>query len=256
MKKWIIGAAAFLTGCSGEVNKDSAKDLLLADDTRVCASSDVQRTVLSSFAAGYADLVAGGGAPLVFEAVNSSGINKDIHEVSCSAAIHFPAMEMDIVGSVPEMKVSLDYTVRPSLGKDSEFVVKATSADEFLPYRIGGYILQQTKPSREGSKQATPTEANPGVTQEFTAPERALIASASNAWADFRNGKADAEAKFDRLLDQLLKRDICWGKVEQVQAEYEFHRCGPDSLQKQSAPSPDSDAAKCSAGDHDACMRL
>jgi len=256
MKKWIIGAAIFLTGCSGEVNQDSAKDLLLENDPRVCASSDVQRAVLSSFAAGYQDLIAGGGAPLAFEAVNSSGINKDIHEISCSAVVHFPAMEMDIVGAVPEMKVSVDYTIRPSLGKDGEFVVNATSQDRFLPYRIGAYILKQTKPVGEGSKQASSTEAGSGIAQEFTPPEKTLIASASNAWADFRNGKAGAEARFDELLDKLLKRDICWGKVEQSQAEYEFHRCGPESLQKQPAPSPDSDAAKCNAGDHDACMRL
>lgn len=256
MKKWIFGTVVLLVGCSGEGRQDGAKDLLLNDDPRVCASSDVQRTVLSSYAAGYNDLIVSGGAPLVFEAVNASGINKDIHEISCSATVHFPAMEMDIVGPVPEMKVSVDYTVRPSLGKDGDFVVNATSSDEFLPYRIGAYVLHVTKSAGEKSKQASSTDAESGRAQEFTAPEKALIASASNAWADFRNGKADAEARFDDLLDQLLKRDICWGKVEQYQAEYEFHRCVPESLQKQPVPSPDSDAGKCNAGDQDACMRL
>lgn len=243
MRVWVIGAALVLAGCSGEPSQDNVKKMLEANDPMVCASADVQRTVLNVYAAGYEDYIAAGGNPLVFEMVNSTGLNKDIHEVSCSASVLFPPMDFDIYGSVPALAVSVDFKVSPSLGSDGDFIVNATSQDDFLPYRIGEYIRMnskvveekdqsQSQPQPEPEPQPQPSSAN-ATAQEFTGAEAALIASANDAWVGYRNGEPDAEAKFDQLLDQLLKGGICWGEGDQPQAEYKFHRCGPNSIQKQ-----------------------
>lgn len=252
MRVWVIGAALVLAGCSGEPSQDNVKKMLEANDPMVCASADVQRTALTSIVGGYQEYITAGGKQLAFEGVNSTGLNKDINEVSCSAVVRFPPM---VVGteSLPDIGVPINYTVRPSLGDDSEFIVNASSSTGYLTQRLGVYILSNTKGVEEN---APPSISDSGPAQEFTGSEAALIASANDAWVGYRNGEPDAEAKFDQLLDQLLKGGICWGEVGQSQAEYKFHRCGSNSLQKQPAPAAGSDEAMCNAGDHDACMRL
>ncbi|WP_394652363.1 hypothetical protein [uncultured Sphingomonas sp.] len=60
-----------------------------------------------------------------------------------------------------------------------------------------------------------------------------LIRQAADAWGDVRQSDDGSEAAYKRhtmLLEQLRGRGICWGKEDQVQADYEFHRCGPDSI--------------------------
>lgn len=233
MKAWVIigGAAIALAGCSGGSSEKSVKEMLQANDPMVCASSDVQRSALIAIYGGYREFITGGGKPLAFEAVNSIGLNKDIHEVSCSANVSFPPMLLG-GASIPEVVVPITYAVRPTLGDDSEFIVNAASTTNYIYYRLGQYVLTN---STDSGEEANPTSANAGPAQEFTEAEKTLIALANDAWVGYRNGDPDAEAKFDQLLGQLLKGDICWGEVDQVQAEYKFHRCGPNSLQKQPA---------------------
>lgn len=60
-----------------------------------------------------------------------------------------------------------------------------------------------------------------------------LMKQATDAWVAFQQGDDGSDAAYKRhtkLLDQLRARGICWGKEEQVQAEYAFHRCGPSSI--------------------------
>lgn len=261
MKTWVIGAALALTGCSAGSSQDDVRKMLEANDPMVCASSDVQRTVLGVFSSGYEDFIAAGGKPLEFEMVNSTGLNKDIHEVSCSGTVNLPSVQFDTSTIMPEMAVPITYTVRPSLGTDDEFIVEAETPFRMLPDLIGRYVSKDTTGKTapvEGTAHQSSANANasPAAVQEFTEAETAMIDSANNAWVEYRNGDDDAEAKFDQYLDRLHKSGICWGERSQSQAEYKFHRCGPNSLQDQPAAAAGSDAAMCNAGDHDACMRL
>lgn len=242
-----------VAACSeGRLDQASVKQMLQANDAMVCASSDVQRAALNAIDGRYEKFIVEGGEPLVFQSVTSTGIDKDIHEVSCSALVRFPQM---LVGteSISEVEVPLVYKVRPSLGGDGEFVVDAASPTNFFNVHLGRFVLLNTKANRE---EAQPLSQNVGRVEGFNRAEAELIASANSAWSGYRNGDPAAEVKFNQLLDQLYEGGICWGENNQSQAEYVFHRCGSNSIQKQPAPSAGSDAAMCNAGDHDACMRL
>lgn len=95
-------------------------------------------------------------------------------------------------------------------------------------------------------KQSQADEGRPAVTtperparyaeSDFSAYEKRLIDQARDAWAEYRGGDGDRENAYDDhsvLLTKLLGRGICWGRGEQPQAMYDYHRCKPDSIQMQ-----------------------
>lgn len=68
----------------------------------------------------------------------------------------------------------------------------------------------------------------------FTGHEQALVNQAQMAWEAWRGSGEDSD--YDRhsaLLAQLFGRGICWGRVQDAQVEYEYHRCRDDSVQMQ-----------------------
>lgn len=70
----------------------------------------------------------------------------------------------------------------------------------------------------------------------FTPREQRLIEEAQRLEALCRGGSDDdpaTEAACDErgpATDRLNRIGICWGRESEAYAEYEFHRCGPDSI--------------------------
>jgi hypothetical protein len=70
----------------------------------------------------------------------------------------------------------------------------------------------------------------------FTPREQRLIEEAQRLETLCRGGSgddSDTEAACDErgpATDRLNRIGICWGRENEAYAEYEFHRCGPDSI--------------------------
>jgi hypothetical protein len=83
----------------------------------------------------------------------------------------------------------------------------------------------------------TPPEEPEGYAErDFSAYEKRLINQARDAWVEYRGGNGDREKAYDEhsvLLSKLFGRGICWGRGDQPQAMYDYHRCKPDSIQMQ-----------------------
>lgn len=72
--------------------------------------------------------------------------------------------------------------------------------------------------------------------RDFSAYEKGLVDRARDAWAEYRGGDGDREKAYDEhsvLLTKLFGRGICWGRGDQPQAMYDYHRCKADSIQLQ-----------------------
>lgn len=88
-----------------------------------------------------------------------------------------------------------------------------------------------TLPSIASEAPAAPVPAPMG----FTALQKRLIKRSSDLEAtcrgsyDERAAKAACDAR-DKAMDDVIAAGICWGKEDQANAEYEYHRCGPGSI--------------------------
>lgn len=123
--------------------------MLQANDPKVCAVSDVQRTALNLLSESYQSYLDAGGQPIEFKAINSTGINADIHEIACSANISFgPTTFLGV--DVPAATLPIIYTVRPSLSDDSDFVVTAQAEDP-VKLRLSS-IIQNYIAGKQGSQ--------------------------------------------------------------------------------------------------------
>lgn len=122
---------------------------------------------------------------------------------------------------------------------DGRDCAEVAAAYDQAPTTQSEQIVLQPPPGSPGgvggnaTSQSAGAETTAAPEQKFSAEEQSLMAAASDAWAAFRDG---AEAEGDRhgqALDELLTHNICWGRVDEPQALFAFHRCAPDSLQKQ-----------------------
>lgn len=184
--------ALALAGCSNVPAQDDVKAMLQANDPKVCASSEVQRTALSAVDAKYQRYLDNGGHPLEFHAINSTGIKAEIHEVECSANVPFAAMSI-LFFDVPAEDLTLSYAVRPSLDNDGSFVVSA-QADDAFKTRLDATIRIFE------SKHQTPTEAQPDAAEEPKAADTPTEQATQTVAATEPSGQAD-DAASGRALD-------------------------------------------------------
>lgn len=254
-----------IAGCSNEsddrfddANPENISDLLLSNDVSVCASLDVHTTVLSAFHEGYANFVAEGGRPLEFQSISATDVDPDIHKISCSAVVHIPENISHLpLRALRDFQIS--FSVRPSLGSDADYVISTQPDYLVIPSSIASYVKASIRSSSPQPVYSDPVEdpvedpvreprrgndflsnrsaiakgENNGRNSDFNSAEEALIGKASEAYTSFRNGEQEAEEQWDNALARLREQNICWGKLDQVEVEYEYHRCEMSSLQMQ-----------------------
>ncbi|UZK70463.1 hypothetical protein OKW76_05315 [Sphingomonas sp. S1-29] len=71
------------------------------------------------------------------------------------------------------------------------------------------------------------------IDTDFSATEAAMIEDAETAWSNARNDEDGQMERHTTLLNSLFMSGICWGKDDESQAEYYFHRCQSNSIQVQ-----------------------
>ena len=86
-------------------------------------------------------------------------------------------------------------------------------------------------PIRTGTSHSGSAQSN--AAGGFAPDEQRLIQAANNAWVDYRNSVPGAYDRHSGLLDQLIASGVCWGRVDEFQADYDYHRCDARSIQKQ-----------------------
>ncbi|WP_294338900.1 SHOCT domain-containing protein [uncultured Sphingomonas sp.] len=103
---------------------------------------------------------------------------------------------------------------------------------------LGVSVDNQQVETGQNSTEATDEPIKPRRLEEAAhsptdLTDKELIKQATDAWEGSQQGDDGADAAYERhtkLLEKLRERGICWGKQDQVQAEYDFHRCEPGSL--------------------------
>lgn len=93
--RWLFQAAAICSGLAlascqepAPLNEDELVDivaLLKSGDPAVCAMPEVQELALNIAEPNYEKFKADGGQAISFQAISATAVNKDIHEVACSA---------------------------------------------------------------------------------------------------------------------------------------------------------------------------
>ena len=232
----------FLNACNTESNKTTTTSMIQDNDPKVCAADDVKIEIIKSFGEGYKKYIDKGGKELELRKINSTGINSEVHEISCSAIIFLPSFKAEN-STWPEDEFSIFYKVRPSLSEDNDFVLAAVQIEnlEDFSFRLSMAInaaMAEKKGTQAAPEPQTPPQnvanASEMGVESFSAEEKALIGRAADAYGQMRNEGGDkAYEAHTKALDALEKKNICWGKVDEVEVEYAFHRCSSQSLQKQ-----------------------
>jgi hypothetical protein len=126
--------------------------------------------------------------------------------------------------------VSIDGQSKPTHAAPTVDKISANPAPQT------GTVNPVEKPQAESSSDARAKES-------FTPDEQQLISQAERAYADFRMGDGDeaALARHSALLDKLFARHICWGRVDEPEANYGYHHCGSASIQMQPPANGDAD---------------
>jgi len=216
---------------------DSVLDALAKGDAKVCADQQVMAAVVNGILQGgpsEADFkkLQDSGGNITFQYASMTGRNLDIKEVSCS-------------GAIPGGPI-LKYVVRPAANGDG-FVVNteapgATSNQVYLALALA--IDNELK--KKGVSEDNPAKGTDSPTAPATDTATSDGASLHSdprvqKWIklneDCRGSTEPDDPKTqqsckeaDELLASLHNAGICYGKQDQVEAEYDFHHCGKDSL--------------------------
>jgi hypothetical protein len=140
MRKLILGCAMSLVLAACETQVDTAAPdasavtaMLKSNDPSVCGVGEVQTTALNAAANDYQDFINKGGKPIKFTVVSATDMNKDIHEVTCSAELDsdHPFKSIDNGNRMG----AITYKVRPALDGENQYIV------ETLGDNVAGLIL-------------------------------------------------------------------------------------------------------------------
>lgn len=181
-----------LNGCSSDnqLNDPTVAELLEADDPRVCADSNVQLTALTAVDEGYRKYVQAGGPPIELQAVSATGLDTQIHEVKCSAYINFEPTLLDYAAEdVPASnRTPIAFGVRPSLSKDSDFVV-SLDITPILQWRLGAFIHNSKR------RVASTTADHAGSAMHVGTPDRSTSPNEDTA----ENGDSEPTALYEEV---------------------------------------------------------
>jgi hypothetical protein len=115
-----------LLGCSQRHDPQNAHEdvqsLITANDPRACAAPDAIQTALSAVDPKYGQALAEGMPEIRADAVSATGIDKDIHEITCSATGHAHSNAKD------DVTFPMIYKLRPALDQGGGFVAEMDSA--------------------------------------------------------------------------------------------------------------------------------
>lgn len=136
---WIMPLVACCAACSQQSSEGAQVDarqdvqaLIKADDPTACASPDAIRTALAAADAEYGKAVANGMPAIRADAVSATGVNKDIHEITCSATGHVKSGES-------EQSFSMVYTLRPALDQGGGYIAEIEASPD-LRQRVYDHI--------------------------------------------------------------------------------------------------------------------
>jgi hypothetical protein len=156
----VVALGFLAAGCdpsSSTPDDRSSTDIvarLKSGDQTVCADTSVQQTAVEAVIdpKGFQAFQQEDGKLPAFDTVSATGVKKEVAEVSCSAnlTIHYGLVD----------KVSLVYTVRPSLDQDGGFIVE-TELTGLAKEALNGWIFDQGS-----GKRGTEEQQNATVAQE------------------------------------------------------------------------------------------
>lgn len=181
-----------------------------------------------------------------FQSPVVAAFNRDTGRVDCTALVmmEVPGHEARtfangyglVVNDSDEAHATfrVDYSVQPAADSGQAVYTLKSASDLGIMAIRAAVLKEEGSKSTSASEPAAPSNDEAAAAGPFSPEERELIGQASQAWADFRDGDPEAEKRHTAALEQLLRRGVCWGKIGEPQADYDFHRCTPDSIQKQS----------------------
>ena len=142
--------------------QDVVKNLIVANDPTACASPEAISTVFSIVSSGYGQAMMNGMPPISVRAISATGVNNDIHEISCSARGHSRSPYSDV-----EQSFALYYKLRPAL--DQEGFVADVLATPIVKERIATHIFWWN--SQNNQTQSTPVpndDVQPAISDSTT----------------------------------------------------------------------------------------
>jgi hypothetical protein len=98
------------------VSPTSVAQKIAADDPTSCASPEAQSLILEIADPDYKAYLQEGGKPAKVDTTSVIAINKDIHEITCSAVLHVPSVIN------PDGKANLVFKLRPALDEGGGFI--------------------------------------------------------------------------------------------------------------------------------------
>jgi hypothetical protein len=158
----LMGVACY--GCGspkGKVSPAEGSDvhsLLLANDLKVCTAGEVMKVAFNAADSRYNQALAEGMSALRTDSVSAEGVDKDVHQVICSANAYGKNPYTD-----DENKFRVMYRVRPSLDKEGSFVAEILAAEE-VRRRIATHLDWWVASKRQqygGQRQLSSEVANP-----------------------------------------------------------------------------------------------
>ena len=180
-----------------------------------------------------------------FQSPVVAAFNRDTGKVDCNALVlmDVPGHEARTFANGYGLVVNdsddthatfrVDYSVQPAADNGQAVYALRSASDLGIMAIRAAVLKEEGAKSTPAPEPAAPPSDESAAAGPFSPEERELIGQASQAWAEFRDGDQEAQKRHAAALEQLLGRDICWGKVDEPQADYDFHRCTPDSIQKQ-----------------------
>jgi hypothetical protein len=169
----ILLLATMLAACGVASNGNNGQvqvnvhDLIMADDMQACVVPEAIVTALSAADGTYALLLSKGMPAIRVDTVSATELNKDVHELTCSATAHFHA-PLDN----SEHEQDLVYKLRPALDPNGGYVAEISAVGP-VKVMIGAHVMwwEQSRKSgdadRGGTKKVASSEGNsesaPGV---------------------------------------------------------------------------------------------
>ena len=96
-----------------EVAVEDVTAMLKAGDTEVCGIASIQQDALAIASPEYKDYIAASGDPITVDLASATDVNRDIHEISCSARATFNYAAYE---GVSQTTADLRWKLRPAAG--------------------------------------------------------------------------------------------------------------------------------------------
>ncbi|RYD84202.1 MAG: hypothetical protein EOP84_06160, partial [Verrucomicrobiaceae bacterium] len=151
MRQLVLISLAVLAGCKTQseqaANTTDVAAMVKADDPAACANPLAITTALAAAHRPYRDAVDKGMPAVRFDTISATGVDKQIHEITCSATAH---VEVPL-----EQSFSIKYKLRPSLDAGGGFVAEVFAEKSFADALAWNVLSWTTKRSSSSSDRPT-----------------------------------------------------------------------------------------------------